>query len=93
MNSILERIHQVIANLICTFALQNNHLDKDDPCSGILAATDFAARSMYYTTLKSMPGHLIFRRGIILNNPFVVDWEDIRLGKQIIIYNNNQLEN
>ena len=45
-NSILERIHQVIANLIHKFDLKNNYLDEDDPWSGILVATAFAARSM-----------------------------------------------
>ena len=30
-SSILERINQVIANLVHTFDLQNIYLDKDDP--------------------------------------------------------------
>ena len=30
-NSILEIIHQVIANLISMFDLQNNYLDEDEP--------------------------------------------------------------
>ena len=30
---------------------------------------------------------------MILNTPFIADWEDIRLSKQIIIDKNNQLEN
>ena len=40
-NSILERIQQVIANLVRTFDLQNYKLDKYDPWSGILAAMAF----------------------------------------------------
>ena len=51
VSSILERIHQVVANLVCMFDLQNNYLDKDDPRSGILSATDFAVQSMYLTSL------------------------------------------
>ena len=47
----LERYHQVIANPVCTFDLQNNYLDEDDPWSGILAATDFAVQNIYHTTL------------------------------------------
>ena len=39
--SILEIIHQVIVNLVRTFDLQNNHLDEDEPWSGILVATEF----------------------------------------------------
>ena len=54
-NSILERIHQVIANLVRTYDLQNINLVEDDPWSGILAATSFAAQSMYNTTLQATP--------------------------------------
>ena len=31
VNSILERIHQFISNLVCAFDLKNNYLYKDDP--------------------------------------------------------------
>ena len=54
-NSILERIHQVIANLVRTYDLQNINLVEDDPWSDILAATSFAAQSMYNTTLQATP--------------------------------------
>ena len=46
-NYILEKIHQVTVNLVRTFNLQNNYQDKDDPRSGILAATDFTACITY----------------------------------------------
>ena len=81
-NSTLERIHQVIANLVRTSDLQNNYLDKDDPWSGILAATDFAARSTYRTTLQATSYQLVFECDMILNTPFIADWEAIRLRKQ-----------
>ena len=41
-NSILEKYHQVILNIVHMFYLQNNCLSKDCPCSGILPATNFA---------------------------------------------------
>ena len=44
-NSILERIHQVISNLVHTFDLQKKYLYKDDPWPGILAAMGFAVQS------------------------------------------------
>jgi transposase InsO family protein len=34
-NAVLERIHQVIANMVQTFELEHNYLDKDDPWKGI----------------------------------------------------------
>ena len=42
VNSILEKIHQFIANLVRTVDVQNKYLDKDDPWLGILAVTYFA---------------------------------------------------
>ena len=92
-SSILEIIHQVIANLVRTFELQNNYLDEDDPWSGILAATDFAVRSTYHTTLQAMPGHMVFGCDMILNTPFRENWGAIRLRKNKIIDKINQLEN
>ena len=40
-----------------------------------------------------MPGQLVFGRDMILNTPFIADWKSIRLRKQKMINNNNQLEN
>ena len=34
-NAIVERVHQVIGNIICTFKLESNYLDEDDPWKGI----------------------------------------------------------
>ena len=84
-NSILEIIDQVIANLVRTFDLNNNNIDKDDPWSGILASMDFAVQSTYHTTLQVTSCHLVFGRDMILNTIFTADLEAIRLQKQIII--------
>ena len=43
-NSIIDRIHQTIANMIRTFQMHDAKIDETDPWSGILAATMFAAR-------------------------------------------------
>ena len=48
-NAIIERIHQNIGNIICTFDVSN--IINNDPCSGILAATMFDVRATYHTTL------------------------------------------
>jgi transposase InsO family protein len=61
-NAIVERIHQVIGNIIRTFELQDNYLDEEDPWKGILSAAAFAVRSTYHTTLQKTPGQLVFGR-------------------------------
>ena len=92
-NSILEIIQQLIVNLVSTFDLQNKYLDKDEPWSGLLAATAFAVQIIYHTTPQSTPGQLVFGRDIILNTLFIAYLGAIRLRKQKIIDKNNQLEN
>jgi hypothetical protein len=92
-NAIVERIHQVIANMIRTFDLENNYLEEDDPWKGILSATAFAVRSTYHTTLKKTPGQLVFGRDMIFNIKHVANWEYIRQNKQKMIEKNNKAEN
>ena len=88
-NAIIERVHQVIANMIHTFELEDNYLDKDDPWSGILSATAFAIHSTYHTTLNATLGQLVFGRDMIFNIKHIADWEAIRQQKQKIINENN----
>jgi hypothetical protein len=56
-NAIVERVHQVIGNIIRTFELENNYLDDNDPRKGILSATAFAVQFTFHTTLQNTPGH------------------------------------
>ena len=92
-NAIVERVHQVIGNIIRTFELENNYLDETDPWKGILSATAFAVRSTFHTTLKQSPGQLIFGRDMMLNIKHEANWEFIRQRKQSIIDKNNEAEN
>jgi len=92
-NAIVERVHQVIGNIIRTFELQTNYLDEDDPWKGILSATAFAIRCTYHTTLHSTPGQLIFGRDMIFNIKHTANWEVIRQHKQKLIQSNNKKEN
>lgn len=92
-NAIIERVHQVIGNIIRSFELQDNYLDEDDPWKGILSATAFAVCSTYHTTLKKSPGQLVFGRDMIFNIEHIANWKYICTSKQKIIQKNNQLGN
>ena len=92
-NSILERVHKVLGNMIRTFQLETNYLDEDDPWKGILSATAFAIRSTYHTTLQATPGQLVFGRDLIINCEHIANWEAIKRRKQQIIKKNNLQEN
>ena len=92
-NAIIERIHQVISNMIKTFELENIPLDPKDPWSGILAATAYAVRSTYHTTLQATPGQLVYGRDMIFNIKHVANWQAIKERKQKLINKNNEREN
>ena len=76
-NSTLERIHQVLANLVRTSDLQNNYVEEYDTWSGILVATAFIVCIMYHTTLQATPDQLVFDHDMMLDISFISDWEDI----------------
>jgi hypothetical protein len=91
-NAIDERVHQTIGNIIQTFELHENCLNEDDPWKGILAATAFAIRATYHTTLQKSPGQLISGRDMIFNIQHTANWEFIRARKQRLIQKNNKNE-
>ena len=90
-NAIIERVHQTIGNIIRTFNVQA--MDSDDPWTGILAATMFAVRATYHTTLQASPMQLVFGRDAILNIKHITNWEHVRERKQMRINENNKREN
>ena len=92
-NSILERIHQVLGNIICTFELEERDIDKDDPWMGILNAVAWAVRSTYHTTLQATPGQLVFGRDMVFNKAHEANWKEIKDCKQKLINQNNEREN
>jgi len=92
-NSIIERIHQTIGNMIRTHQVGSTEVNEDDPWSGILAATMFATRATYHTTTQATPAQLVFGRDAILNTKFDANWKAIHDRKQRAIIQNNQREN
>ena len=93
-NSILERIHQVIGNMIKTFQIYDREdLEEQDPWSGILAAIMFGVRATYHTTLEATPAQLVFGRDSVLPIQHQADWKYIQGKKRKLIELNNQREN
>ena len=93
-NSVLERIHQVIGNMIKTFRIYDREdLDEQDPWSGILAAIMFGVRATYHTTLEATPMQLVFQRDAILPIDYQPDWSKIQNNKRKRIELNNAREN
>jgi hypothetical protein len=68
-------------------------LDENDPLGGILAATTFAFRATYNTTMQATPAQLVFGRDAIINTKFEANWAFIKQRKQEIMVRNNEREN
>ena len=74
-NAVLERIHQVLGNLVWTFNISTQtYVDKNDPCTGILATAEFAIHSTTNGQKCYSLGKLIFRCVIVLPIKHRVYW-------------------
>ena len=92
-NTIVERVHQSIGNIIRTFKIQQMDLDNENPWEGILSSTMFAIRSTVHTTTQHTPSQLVFGRDAILNINQEANWQLIKQRKQALINKGNQKEN
>ena len=73
-NAILERIHQVIGNLVRTLNIQQTYVDENEPWAGILAAAAFVIRSTTKRKKGYSPDQLIYGRDMILPIKHEVYW-------------------
>jgi hypothetical protein len=96
-NSMVERAHQTVHNLIRTFRIKSK---KDlvnsafaGKWDGLLSSVAFAMRATIHTTLQATPSQLVFGRDHITNTQFIADWHYIRERKQKLILQNNKKEN
>ena len=93
-NSMVERAHQTIHNLIRVQRIKSlSDLDPEDPWSGVLAAVAFAMRATVHTTTRATPSQLVFNRDALHNVRFEADWKYIKDRKQRLIVQNNKKEN
>eukprot|EP00957_Ditylum_brightwellii_P096817 7373380-Ditylum_brightwellii.AAC.1 len=54
-NSIIERIHQTIGNMIRSFKVHGTSIDEKDPWTGIISAVRFTLRATVHTTMQATP--------------------------------------
>ena len=92
-NAILERIHQVVGNMLKTKDLKNHIFDPLDKWGQILASVAFAVRCSYHSTLKGTPGQLVFGRDMLLDIKFHPDYKKVWADKQSRINLDNAREN
>jgi transposase InsO family protein len=81
-NSIIERKHKVMGNILRAFELKERDLDQDDPWNEVLHACAFGIMSTFHTTLQASPGQIVFGRDVIHDIRFQANWDIIKNNKQ-----------
>ena len=98
-NAVVERIHQVIGNMIRTMNLEDMYLASHllpppyDPFCGVIAAIAYAIRSSWHSTCKATPGQLVFGRDMAINVRHAADFAQVQQRRQAMAAANNAREN
>ena len=94
-NSILERIHQVLADGLRAFELDGAEIDPedDDPFDKYISSVSYAIRSSYHQTHGHSPAQLVFGRDMFLDAQCEIDWDEIKQRKQNKVRKSNEEEN
>jgi hypothetical protein len=92
-NAPVERVHQVIQNMIRTKDLSNRVFDYIDPWGEIISSIAWAICASYHSIFGATPAQLVFGRDMIFNIKTIVDWKTITTRKQKQILKDNEREN
>jgi hypothetical protein len=79
-NAILERVHQVLAQILCTAELdmaKSVTPNSVDVLHDNAAWTIWTIHSTYHTVLKNSPGAAIFGHDMPFDIPFIANWHKI----------------
>ena len=92
-NAPVERVHQVIHNMLVTKELDQHTFDYIDPWGEFLGSIAWAIRASYNTVTRATPAQLVFGRDMLFNLGTVVDWKTITERKRKQITEDNKREN
>ena len=81
-NATLERIHQVLGNLVRTYNLQETYVDDSGPWMGTVASSAFAVQITYCHNKQKSACQLVFERDMILPINHIANWRHIHQQKQ-----------
>ena len=76
-NAILERLHQVLGQMLRTSELDTAETITPDDANVFLDNAAWAIHSTYHTVLKASPGAAIFGHDMLFGIPFIADWNKI----------------
>ncbi len=89
----MERVHQVLGQMLCTAKLDMADSVTPDDVDVFLDNVAWAIRSTYHTVLKASPGAAIFGQDMLFDILFVADWRKIGERRQSLTDHGNQSEN
>ncbi len=73
----MERLHQVLGQMLRTSELDMAKIITPDDVDVFLDNGAWAIRSTYHTVLKASPGAVIFGHDMLFNILFIADWNKI----------------
>ncbi len=92
-NGALERMHQVLGQMLCTAEIDMADSVTPNDIDVFLNNAAWAICSTYHTVLKASPGADIFGQDMLFNILFVVDWHKIGEHRQSLTDCGNQRKN
>jgi len=95
-NSIAERVHRVVGDMIRTQldgTDLNSIADANLFVDAVLASATFGLRATVHTTMTVSHGAAAFGRDMLINIPLTVDWEMVRQRRRARMMYNNEQEN
>ena len=92
-NAIIERVHQVLANMLRMSNLQDNLLDTTHKIQQILRIVQWAVNTTYHSMLQASPAQFVFGRDMIMPTTYLANWAAIQARKQARSLCDNHHEN
>ena len=92
-NAPVERVHQLILNMLDTKDIDNKVFDYIDLWGETLAYIAWAIRDSYHRTRMATPGQAFFGRGMLFKLASVIDWLVSTAAKQRQVDIDNVREN
>lgn len=95
-NSICERMHQTVGNVLRTLLYANpptNFNEARDLIDSALATASHAMRTNIHLGLRDSPGALAFGRDMFLPVPLVADWMAIKEHREQLVNHNLMRQN
>jgi hypothetical protein len=87
-NTMLERVHNAIGEMLRTYDFENTGIDKwnddlQDPMVGFISAVSFALRAAYQTSIGTSPAALVFGRDMMFFPiKYVPNWKAIKQSRK-----------